>query len=158
MVVKYKKAYLTLSLIINVILIGVIGGMAYKDWKEHPWQQEKENLSPEARNIVGRNLQASFREMEPLGKKARKDRKELLEILTAEEFDGDAYDKIVKDMLENLDNMRVLKVAVTRDIAEQLPYEERLKIAKRMMNVIGGDDKPPHRRHGKRKDKAVKGE
>ena len=59
---KRFKILLTGSLLVNVLLIGMVGGHFYKRWASHPWHQVKEELSPETRNHVGRVFQEMFQE------------------------------------------------------------------------------------------------
>jgi uncharacterized membrane protein len=146
---KRLKMVFMVSLILNVLLIGVVGGLAYKKWSAHPWHKIKHELSPETRHIVGRNLQSAFRDIKPLGNKARKARADLVKILSAEEFDGEEFDKAAARLVDVQDEMRAKKIAVTKEVAEQLSYEERQKMADRMTKMIGGGREHKVKRHRK---------
>ncbi len=122
----------------NVLLIGFIGGHAYKRWSHHPWNAMKHELSPETRNVVGRAFQSTFKTMKPLGDKARKSRAELVKILSAEAFDEAAFDKVAEELADTRDEMTDLKIKATRDVAKVLSPEERVKMADRMVKMIGG--------------------
>lgn len=132
------KVLLTGSLLLNVMLIGVIGGQVYKRWAAHPWHEVKKEFSPETRNLVGRTFQGAFREIRPLGAKARKTRAEILKIFTAENFDEEAYDQATEEILETRGQMARLKIQATKDLAKQLSVEERQKMADRMARMVGG--------------------
>jgi uncharacterized membrane protein len=110
----------------------------YKHWSAQPWHEIKRELSPEGRNITGRAFQSAFRDIKPLGDKARKARGEIVKILSAEEFDGEAFDKAVARMLEVRGDMKALKIKALRDVASQLSVEDRRKMAERMADKVGG--------------------
>ena len=146
---RYIKILLTGSVMLNIVFIGGIGGHAYKQWSQHPWHEVKQELSPETRNVVGRTFQSTFREIRPLGQKARKTRAEILKIFTAEEFDEEAFDKAAIKMTDTRAKMSALKIQATKNVAMKLSYEERQKMADRMARMVGGG----HERKVKRKRK-----
>lgn len=146
---KRIKLLLIGSLIFNVLALGIIGGHFYKRWSSHPWHEVKKDLSPETRNITGRVFQSTFREVRAFGNDARKARAELVKILSAKEFDADAFDRVTKKLVDARGEMVALKIKATRDLASQLSYEERKKMAKRMAKMVGGG----HERRVKRKRK-----
>ncbi len=135
---KRIKLMFTVSVLLNVLLVGLGGGVAYKHWAAHPWKQDRQELSPEARHIVGRNLQGAFREIKPLGDEARKARAALIKVLSAEDFDADRYDEAALRLSVAKEKMRAKKVEVTKVIASQLSAEERGQMAERMTKMIGG--------------------
>jgi Spy/CpxP family protein refolding chaperone len=141
------------SLLANVLLVGFIGGHAYKRWANHPWQSMKQDLEPETRNVVGRAFQSTFKDMKPLGDEARKQRAELLKILSAEEFDEAAFDKVAEELANTRDDMTALKIKATKDVAKVLSPEERVKMADRMVKMIGGGRE--HKVKRDRKPKAM---
>jgi uncharacterized membrane protein len=146
---KRLKMVFMVSLIINVLLVGIVGGLAYKKWSAHPWHKIKHELSPETRHIVGRSLQGAFRDIKPLGNKARKARADLVKILSADEFDGEKYDQAAQRLVTVQDQMRAKKIEVTKEVASQLSVEEREKMADRMTRMIGGGREHKVKRHRK---------
>ncbi len=143
------KAIITVSLILNVLLIGGFGGHVYKRWSSHPWHQVKKELSPETRSVIGRTFQSAFREIKPLGNDARKVRAELVKILSANEFDADAFDKAAEKMRGIRSEMSAIKIQATKDAASQLSVEERRKMADRMAKMVGGGHERRVKRHRK---------
>lgn len=135
---KKFKIILTVSVLLNLVLIGVASGHVYKHWSSHPWHQVKKDLSPEARNIAGRTFQSAFREIRPLGDKARKARAEIVKILSAQEFDEAAFDKATAKMLSIRGDMKALKIQAMKDAAMKLSVEDRRKLANRMAKMVGG--------------------
>lgn len=135
---RSTKIILSVSLIANLLLVGVIGGAAYKKWSARPWHEVKKQLEPESRNVVARTFQDKFREIRPIGKEARKVRGELIKVMTAEEFDPEAFDEAAAELTSLRDRMAEIKLQATKDILSQLPKEEREKMAHRMAEKIGG--------------------
>ena len=132
------KLVCTVSILINILLLGMIAGHYYYKWSHHPWQSVKKDLSPESRNIVGRTFQSAFRDIRPLGDEARKARAELIKILSAEEFDEAAFDKTVAEIVDVRREMTAIKIQATKDAAMNLSAEERKKMADRMAKMVGG--------------------
>ena len=73
---KHMKGFLVVSVLVNILLIGMVGGHVYKKWSSHPWHEVKAQLSPESRNVVGRTFQSAVREGRPIADEARKARAE----------------------------------------------------------------------------------
>lgn len=135
---RSTKIILSASLIVNLLMVGVVGGAAYKKWTERPWHEIKKELEPETRNVVARTFQDKFREIRPIGKDARKARGDLVKVMTAEEFDPEAFDKAAGKLTDLRNKMQAVKVQATKDILSQLPADERAKMAHRMAEKIGG--------------------
>ncbi|MCB9983526.1 MAG: periplasmic heavy metal sensor [Rhodospirillales bacterium] len=135
---KKVKIMLVGSVVLNLLLGGMVGGHVYKRWSAHPWHEVKEQLSPESRNLVGRTFQSAFRDIKPLGDKARKARADLVKILSADEFDEAAYDKAAAQMLEIGGEMKAHKVETIKTLASQMSVEDRRKMADRMAFMVGG--------------------
>jgi len=146
---KRIKILLIGSLIFNVLFLGLIGGHFYKKWSSHPWHEVKKELSPETRNVVGRTFQSAFREIRPLGNDARKARADLVKILSADEFDAEAFDKAAGKLVGVRDKMTVIKIQATKDIASNLSVAERRKMANRMAKMVGGGHERRVKRHRK---------
>ena len=141
MMSQRMKILLSVSLALNVLLLGVSAGHVYQRWSSHPWHEVKKELSPEGRNIAGRVFQSAFRDIKPLGQDARKARAEIVKILSADEFDADAFDKATARMLDIRGDMKALKIQAMRDAASQLSVEDRRKMADRMAKMVGGGHK-----------------
>ncbi len=133
---KSLKILFTASVLLNVLLFGSHAAITYKHWANHPWQQAKSGLSPEARNVVARSFRASRDEIKPLAKKARAERQKLMKVFQAEEFDEEAFDKIVEDMQKHQSEIMTLKIQTMKDIAKELPPEERAKMAKKFVEAL----------------------
>ncbi|MCC6597268.1 MAG: periplasmic heavy metal sensor [Alphaproteobacteria bacterium] len=140
------RAIFTFSLILNMLLLGVLGGHAYRKWKHHPWQDVRQELSPTARNQAARIFQNAFRDIRSVGDEARKARAEMVVILSAETFDPEAFDAVAQKLATMRGEMTTLKIAATKEVASTLDVEDRRKMAERMTQVIGGGwEKRVHR-------------
>ena len=107
----------------------------------------KKELSPETRSVIGRTYQSAFREIRPLGDDARKARAALVKILSADEFDPDAFDKAAASIQNIRGEMSAIKIQATKDAAMQLSVEERRKMADRMAKMAGGGHERKVKRH-----------
>lgn len=146
MTIKFR-VILVLSLLLNIFLFGAGAGFVYKHYSQKPWMKERGTLSPETRNIVGRTLQSTFRDIRPLGQDARTARAELIKVLSAEEFDAVAYDKAVERLRDIKGDIQDKKIAATKEIAQNLPFKERQKMADRMVGMVGGGHEKRVKRH-----------
>lgn len=144
---KNIKILFTASLIFNLLLLGIIGGHALDRYKKHPWHQTKEQLSPESRNLVGRTFQSAFREMKPIGDEARKVRAELVKILSADDFDEEAFNRQAEKMLEIGGQMDAHKMETVKTLATQMNAEDRRLMANKMTRMIGGGHEKRVKRH-----------
>lgn len=136
----------TASLLLNMLLLGVVGGHVYMQWQAHPWQDVREDLSPEARNKAARIFQSAFRKIREVGDGARKARAELVKTLSAETFDPKAFDRDAMKLAEARAEITTLKIEATKEVAEVLDAQERAKMARRMTDIIGGGwEKRVHR-------------
>lgn len=134
----HSKGLFTASIILNVVLLGVIGGHVYTRWQEHSWREIREEIAPETRNLVAKTFQDAFRDIRAVGGEARKTRAEILKILTAEKFDEKAFDKQAKKLMEQRVQITATKVRSTKALAKKLSAEERAKMAERMVTMLGG--------------------
>lgn len=138
---KRMKVIFTISVLLNVILIGVIGGHALKRWSDNPLHQMQAEMSPEARHIVARTMQAAFRDGKGKMREARNVKKEIRAILAAEEFDADAFDAQAMKLHEIMSGMGQKRISITKDLAEQLSLEDRKVLAERFSRGFRGHDK-----------------
>jgi uncharacterized membrane protein len=133
---KTTKILFTASILLNIALLGALGGKVYKDAKRHPWKLVKEELSPESRNIVARNFRATHRQMWQTHKEGQALRKKMDKILKAEEFDEEAFRKNAEKIAKLKEKMNKARLDSMVDLAKTLPYEDRVKIADKMARAM----------------------
>lgn len=131
----------TISIILNVLLIGWAAGMAYKHYTYNPMQKMQAEMSPEARNIVARTMQKAFREGREEMKKARAVKKDIKAILSAPEFDAEAFDAKAKTLSEIMRGMGQRRIEVTKELASQLSAADRKVLSERFSRGFHGHDK-----------------
>lgn len=138
------KIFFTVSVVMNLLLLGVAGGMAYKEWSRHSWRGEVANLAPETRNAMARAFQKTHKDIRPIGEKARRLRKEMMNILSAETFDEKKFDAAVRDFEKIQEEMMDVKIAAMKELASDLPAAERKKLAEKLSGFF---DRSRGRRH-----------
>ena len=133
---KSIKAIFTLSLLLNVLLLSVAVGHVFKQPKH--WKGIKSQLSPEAKEI----MQAAFKEKKarvmPITIEARQKRRDLENILAAEEFDPVAYDAMAADIHNLKSRFTDVHLSVVRDMASTMSQEDRKKLAAHVSSRLFG--------------------
>jgi uncharacterized membrane protein len=135
---KCVKRCFTVSVVLNVLLFGVLGGHFFMMWQDHPWWEIKEELAPETQNYVAATFQNAFRDIREVGDEARKTRADLVKILSAEKFDEKAFDKQIKKLAVTRNKIAAIKIKATKEMAQKLSQPEREKMADRMAKMVGG--------------------
>ena len=135
------KILFTLSVILNVLLIGVSGGMVFKHRHGGPgrWMEEAQHgMSPESRNLMAREFQESHKQIGPLGQKAREAREKIVQILSSPEFNEGEFDAAIESLRDAQQSIMAQKMSATKRIAAQMPQEERAKLAKHFEKSFSG--------------------
>lgn len=147
---KLVKFLITFSVLLNVMFIGIFGGMVYKKYAEHEERrQARQTLSPEARHLVARTMQQKHREIRKIMTEAKVSQNELVKILKAEKFDEAAFDVQMAKLKEAHEQAAGLKVEATRALAKELSAEERAKLAKRLSSFF--DKRRKHKGYDSKK-------
>lgn len=135
---KTLKIIFTVSIILNVLLSGAVGGVIYKEWRYHPWHEIKKELSPEAKNLVARSFQQGRREAGPSIREAMSDRRELVKILEAKEFDAEKFQAKAEELQKIQGKLTDIKIEATLELARELSYEDRKKLAENIARTFSG--------------------
>lgn len=140
---KTIKIIFTLSVLLNLVLLGVICGGFYK---VNRWHDSDLNVSEQSRVVIKTNMLESRAQMRESFQEVRKYNAQLKEIMEAENFDPQAYDAVIEKILTT-------KAAVSRQKAEAmgktlaiLPLEDRRKFSSKVLRILS-------HKHGKRGDK-----
>lgn len=134
---KSTKILFTLSVILNVLLIGSHAGMVYTQWQEQEnFQKVRAELTPEGQNLVARSFRNTFRDIKPYIEKAGAARKELIDVLEDEEFDAAAFDAAVANMRAQQNGIMDAKIATMKDLAQELPAADRAKLADKFASAL----------------------
>lgn len=139
---KKLKIIFSISVLMNMLFIGIIIGNTSKHhWQKPHNQQKKIQQLVKLTKSLPESEQNSFqRRIESMLEKKRKDkqllvsmRKEVFSILKSEPFNPSLYDNKIKAINE-LRQIRMMRnSALIRDMAELLPAKDRAKLAKSMM-------------------------
>lgn len=136
---KKIRLLFTISVLLNVLLLGVSGGLVIKNSYHRPsWDKVKEGLSPETRNLMAREFQKAHRDMKPLGEEARKARKDVMNALSRKEFSESEFDTAMERLQKAQKNIMEKKIEATKALAAELPVGERKKLAEHFSLTFGG--------------------
>lgn len=126
----------TVSILLNLLLVGITGGMMLHQ-KHKPWHEIKAEMSPETQHLMARTLQKSRRDMGGEMREMRAAKKALAKIMSAKEFDADAYERAMKRMSAARAKVEKGRTKAMKELATQLPREERKKLAGRFTRSPG---------------------
>ena len=158
---KTLKVLFTLSILLNLLMAGVIVGHGVKKWKDSDWYEIKDQLQPETRDQMRQAFRSGFKDVRPLFKDAHLKRKELSQILSAQDFDRDAYERAAADLQKLEGKMFAHKFKVVRDIVEGLPVSERKLLTEKFVSGFldprGGKKHHKNKKNWK-KDGSVRGD
>lgn len=138
---KKMKIVFTASVLLNVVLAGLAGGSTYKHWRDDNMRRMELEMSPEGRNIVARTMQKAFTEGKPRMDEARAIKKEIKSILSAQQFDADAFEAQAQKLHEVMSDMGHKRIDVTKELASQLSASDRKILAEKFSKGFHGHDK-----------------
>lgn len=142
---KTIKIIFTLSIALNLALAGVVAAGVYKKMK---WHKPPVELSEKSRQIMKEGFKSSKEEMRARFKEMKKTRDELNNIMTAEIFDIEAYNKTAEKILDSKDEFARKKAKVMGNTLSELSQEERKKLSRYVLQSFS--HKSGHR--GKKHD------
>lgn len=127
---KLKMAFLA-SILLNVLLVGILLGAL-----PHHFEQDlsRRQRIEKALKELPESVQARFREQmeslgEPLREQSSRAREEAIRLLLAEPFDESAYDRQISKINEIRVQMATHMAKIVKDIARDLPLEQREVLA-----------------------------
>lgn len=145
---RTMKILLTVSVLLNVLLVGALGGYAFNAYQnrlEHN-RSIHEGLSPEGLQFLDESFQRVRSEMKDNFKEARHLRKDMMDVMMAEEFDSERFDALAQEMMAMHTAMMQAKMETHKSLAEKLPASDRQQLA-RWLSKIGGSERS-HRKKG----------
>ncbi len=133
------KIILTISVLLNLVFAGVAAGLAMQ-CAGPSWQPKEEmaKLSPEAKSLMGESFAQNRRAMDKVFKDAKKARHDVVNILTAETFDKDAYQKASDALRERQVQIMTKRAAAAGDLAAKMTPEDRKVMADWLAGPIRG--------------------
>ena len=138
---RRMKIIFTISVLLNIVFIGVGAGMLYRFAQEVPIPGQ---MSPEARHFVARTFQEGREQVKPLIEDVKARRNVVEDIITAEKFDPDAYRKAAGQLLDAREKVSRKRADIMGQALVDLPAVDREKFAKRIVEGLEGN-KPRHK-------------
>jgi Spy/CpxP family protein refolding chaperone len=135
---KKVKIIFTLSLILNLMLLGLIGGKIYKKTSYH----RDIEISDSSRDIIRQNIKEAKENVRAQFKQMRAYKDELETIITADQFDINAYNDVIGKMLALKSDISVSRAESMGKTLSELPKEDRLKLSDRFLRSLSSHD--PH--------------
>ena len=130
---KRMKLIFTISLLLNIVLVGVGTGMFFRYCQDIPIPG---TMSPDARNFVARTYQNGREEVKPLITEVKARRQTVESILTSDQFDRKAYDKAVDDLLDTQGKIMRHRADTMGKALTELSDEDRKKFSKEILNGL----------------------
>ncbi len=139
---KNVKILFTLSVLLNVAFLGAAGGMAYHEWQKSPWHKvrndmAKNDVSPQSQDMLKQRFGKMHQEMEPLFAEMRKNREEMRVLLQKRDFDAVRFDLVTQNYRKLRRLMGEQMSDVTKQLAAQLPAQDRQKMADQFVQGFG---------------------
>ena len=135
---KKIKILLISSLVVNVLLLGLVGGHIIKHkskhggFMRHAIEETAEKLPQKKAEL----LRATMGEADSANRELRKQmweaRQNVMDVLTAPEFDREIYRREVKHLHDLREQMMQRIVTATETVASQLTQEERKIMAENL--------------------------
>lgn len=139
------KTFFTVSILLNVLLFGALGGIAVGEFSDRPWHRMAEDLKPETQNVLARTFQKSHNEAKAAYQEMKAAKEELSRIFSARNFDAEAYKKAVERMRAAREKVMEERFEAMMELGAELPQSERKKIAEQFSKRFG-----EYRHHGKK--------
>lgn len=134
------KIIFTSSVVLNLLLLGVLGGMFYQRWQHMPANHPdmRESVAPQTRHLIARHFRDNRDQMRSHMEDMRTVRKALMDVMEADKFDRVAYDAVVEQLIAGQDERMTLYAEMIGAVAEGLPAEERRKLVGKLLRMGGG--------------------
>lgn len=138
---KKLKIILTVSIVLNVLLIGVVVGGFFKAHKDRGFKsQQIEQKLTEILNVLPESKSESFKQrIDELMLSRRADRlnikaarKNIMQVFEQEQFDRNQYQEMVAEMNSLHQQQMAKRTSLMMDMAEYLSPQERKQLARLM--------------------------
>ncbi len=134
---KNVKILFTLSVVLNVLLLGAMGGMCFRHWQENSWRMAKNEMSPQSQEMLRSRFSAMHEEMAPLFAEMRKNRDEMRVLLQQDAFDPVRFDIVTQNYRKLRRQMGEKMSDATKQLAAKLPAQDRQKMANQFVQGFG---------------------
>ena len=136
---KKMKVVFTLSVLANLLLAGLVIGHSAKRWGgPPPALPSAENLSADSAALIRKAFEEERPALLPLIEEMRGVKSDLMDAVSAETFDTQAFDTAARKMKTTLGKMTAQRLDMFKSVSEQLPQEDRVKFADKFVRFIQG--------------------
>lgn len=136
---KKMKLVFTLSVLANLLLVGLMIGHSAKRWRgPPPALPSAENLSAESAALIRKVFEEERAGLQPLIDEMRGVKSDLMHAVSAETFDAKAFDTAARKMKATLGKMTAQRLDMFKSVSAQLPQEDRVKFADKFVRFIQG--------------------
>lgn len=131
---KRIKVIFTVSILANILLLGTVVGMAIDKHNHAPFEEAKEDLSPEGQKLVAESFQDAKKnkDMVLLFKEAGDARRYITRVMMAEKFDESTFDAAFKRLRKSQDQITDRKTKASKELMGKLSPEDRKAFAEHM--------------------------
>lgn len=146
---KTIKITLAASVLLNVLLIGILIG-SFSHMLAGPFQMQKHmkevigKLPEDKQELVRGTMKELRSETKVTKKKVDAKREEIMEVLTAPEFDAALFDRKVAELHDLMGELASEVAEAAKKIASNLDQQDRIMLSELIKRKPG----PPHPRHG----------
>ena len=127
------KIIFTTSILLNVLLIGVVAGAGYKRMHGPMGRPGfDEPRKPEFNSKMATAMMAARKGQEPLQRELRAAKKELNDILAAQQFNEAAFIEASEKMYQAQEKLSKARNEITLKMAKEMTPEERQEVARRL--------------------------
>ena len=142
------KILLTVSIVLNVLLLGILIGLFSDDFRDHKkmradMHRSIDKLPKDKAKLVNKAMRSLHKETRKTRKQVKKTRNNINEILSAPVFDENAYNTEIENLQKLQSEIMEKFSSVTKDLALQLEQDERKVIAELLKKRTF-----KHRKHG----------
>jgi uncharacterized membrane protein len=138
MTAKFKSIF-TVSILLNVLLFGALAGVTADRFMHRPWEKMlSKDLTPETQNVMARTFQKSHEQIKGSYEEMQKAREDMAAAFSASTFDANAYEEAVKRMNKARAKVMDQRFETMKELAAELPQDERKKMAKQIAKGFGG--------------------
>lgn len=146
------KIIFTLSVLLNILLIGAGLGWHHKRSHHWPGKDVRSEISEESRAVMKQNFKNAKAQYKPIFEEMREDKKAVQAVLEADEFDEAAYDSAVDELLSTRDKLSRTMSGQAKNFLRDLPPEDRKAMAEHMVQKMSGHGHyKKHKKPGERK-------
>ena len=126
---RFLKGALIASVVVNLLFIGLFAGHKVRQVSRREPAAVVQNLPPEKKELFLKTMEHIRSQNRAVRPEIQKARKEVLAILTAPDFDGEAYHRKVMEIHNLRGEMRMGASLLLQATAAQFTREEREAIA-----------------------------